>query len=323
MRQFGDTTSRLCLQFLSDWLSERTGHPAVLVIGDPIPETDAVLARGHVAGQPLAVVLAFIVPPTGGDEPWYRAKESLERRISQQLSEGSYLVWVPQGAELPEREPHSSEVVLRVADTLTRFVPGGHGEVRFPVPVYIRKSDAEGSYVTARGGLAASWAQFTGRVFGHFQLDSSELHRLPAGEGHLTTLVEQIVERANGLELGQMGEVLTEDAWVAHRLRGGEGIAFIGEPPGSERSSGAGLRRSLRRTVQALRDPLLAQEAASRVVCFVGPYTSIEQQPVGTALLGFDPALYRGIDLICLAAEGAVRPLLDLTRSSLLEQRTG
>lgn len=316
-----DRTTRLCLQLLADWLTDRTGRPARLGPHAAVPDSDAVLAMGEAGGRPLAAALAFIVPPVGED-PWYRAKTKLEERIAARLS-GGYVIWTPAGAELPEREPHSSELVLRAEETLGRFVPGGHGEIRFPVPVWIRKSDAEGAYVSARGGLAAVWAQFTNRVSGHFQLDSSELHRLPAGERNLTDLIDRIVGVANSLELGQMGEVTTEDAWVAQRLRGGEGVAFVGEPPGCELSSGAGLRRSLRRTMQALRGPLTAQTADARVVLLVGPYTSIDQQPAGTALLGFDPALYQGIDLICLAAEGAVRPLLDLTRNPVLAPRDG
>jgi hypothetical protein len=314
-------TARLCLQFLADWLTGRAGRPAEIALEAPIAATDAILARGTLDGRPIAAVLAFIVPPWGED-PWYSAKERLEQRISGRLS-GGYLVWVPQGEELPEREPASSELVLRVEETLSRFVPGGHGEIRFPIPVRIRKSDEEGSYVTARGGLAASWAQFTSRVFGHFQLDSTELHRLPAGEGNRAALIDRLVEAANRLQLGQTAEVVAENAWAAQRLRGGEGIAFVGAPPGAERAAGAPLRRMLRQTVQALRGPLLAPDAAARLVCFVGPYTYIEEQPVGTALLGFDPTLYDGIDLICLAAEGELRPLLDLTRNPLLSSSEG
>jgi hypothetical protein len=309
-------TASLCLHLLAGWLSERSGRPCRLEPADPLPDLSAVLARGTAGGEPLAVALAFIVPMIG-DDPWYRAKEALERRIAARVA-GSYLVWVPQGADLPEREPRSSELILRLEETLSRFVPGGSGEARFSVPVYLRKSDAEGSYVTARGVLAAWWAQFTNRVSGHFQLDSNELHRLPAGDRNLANLIDQLVEVANGLELGQSAEVTTEDAWVAQRLREGQGVALLGEPAGFDLSSGAGLRRSLRRTMQALRGPLLADTASAHVVCLVGPYTSIEQQPVATALLGFDPSLYDGIDLICLAAEGTVRPLLDLTRTPLL-----
>lgn len=308
--------ARLCLQFLSDWLAERAGRPIHLDTEGPITGADAFIGAGTSGDRRLAAALVFVVPPDG-DGPWYRAKDRLAARLAGRL-DGGYLIWVPQGADLPEREPGVSELITRVEETLGRFVPGGHGEVRFPVPITIRKSDAEGSYVTARGGLANSWARFTNRVFGHFQLDSNELHRPPAGEGNLTGLIDRLVEVANELELGRSAVVETEEAWIAQRLRGGEGVAFVGAPPDDERSSGAGLRRSLRRTMQALREPLLAQPADARLVCIVGPYTSIDEQPVGPALLGFDPTLYHGIDLICLAAEAQIKPLLDLTGNPLL-----
>lgn len=306
----------LLLQLLSDWLTDRTGHPVALELRASIPETEGVLIAGTVGDRTVAAALCPIAP-LDGDGPWHAARRALEGRIAPRL-DGGYLIWVPQLVELPEREPHSSELVLRAEETLKRFMPGGHGEIRFPVPLYLRKSDAEGSYITARGGLAPVWAQFTNRVAGHFQLDSTELHRLPAGEGYLTELIERIIAAANGLELGQTAEIVTEDAWVAQRLRGSAGVALIGEPPGSERSSGAGLRRFLRAAIGTLRGPLLAEAAQARLVLFVGPYTSMAQQPVATALLGFDPALHRGLDLLCLAAEGTVKPLLDLTRSPVL-----
>jgi hypothetical protein len=304
------SVTTLCLQFCSEWLSERTGATVRLGDPEPIAETNAVLARGEIGAEAAAVVLAHIVPPVG-EGAWYRAKSAIERLVSARV-EGAYLVWAPQQAELPEREPHRSEVVLRLEETLGRFVPGGRGEARFSVSLYLRKSDEAGSYVSAVGGLAPSWAQFTNRVPGHFQLDSTQLHRLPAGEGRLNEVIEAIVQVAAGAELGRTIEVPAEDAWVAHRLRAGTGVAIVGEPPGSELAAGAGLRRSLRRTVQRLREPLLAADGL-RLICFVGPYTAIDQQPVSTALLGFDPALYHGLDLLCLAAEGAIRPMLDLT----------
>jgi hypothetical protein len=311
-----DRAFSLCLRLLADQLQERSGRPVTLEPAAPIAGTSAVLAQGEAGGRTLAAALAFIVPPEG-DDPWYTAKAALEQRLTSRV-DGGCLVWIPQGVDLPEREPLTSEIVLGAEEMLRRFVPGGHGDIRFPVSIRIRRSDEEGSYVTARGGLASSWARFTGRVFGHFQLDSGALHRLPPGEGHLSELIERIVTVANGLSVGAAAEVAADDGWAAQRLTGGDGVALIGEPPGAELSSGAGLRKGLRRTVQALRGPLLDTGAAARVVCFVGPYTSMDEQPVATALLGFDPSLYQGIDLICLAAEGTVKPLLNLTRSPIL-----
>jgi hypothetical protein len=319
MNHMAERAAQLGVRLVLDALSERTGKATRVHEIARVEGFDAWLAQADIGGQPLAVCVVFIVPPTGSG-PWYEAKAALEARIGGVL-DGAYVLWAPSGAELPGREPHRSAVIARTEDAARRFVPGGHGEVRFPVVLSLRKSDEEGSYLTARGGLASAWAQFTGRVFGHYQLDSTELHRLPAGEGHLKSLVDRIAERANTLEPGQTVEIETEDAWTMQRLSAGEGLLIVGEPPGAELSSGAALRRNLRRVMQALRGPLLAQAGAARVVCFIGPYADFKDQPVGTALLGFDPTLYTGIDQILLAADGDVAPVLDLTRSALLAQR--
>ena len=114
-----------------------------------------------------------------------------------------------------------------------------------------------------------------------------------------------------------------DDAWTLQRLSAGDGLAIVGEPPGAELSSGAALRRTLRRTLQALRPPLIAHPADARVLGFIGPYPSFKDQPVGTALLGMDPTVYGGIDLVLLAADGEVGPVLDLTRSPVLAEGRG
>jgi hypothetical protein len=258
-----------------------------------------------------------MVTPPVGDGHWFAAKSALEERISRSL-DGGFVLWAPAGADLPTREPGRSEFITRVEAAASALLPGGGGEVRFPVSLYLRKSDEEGGYITARGGLAPLWARFTGRVFGHFQLDSTELHRLPSAEGYTGTLIDSIALSANALKLGSTVTIEADDAWTIQRLSGGDGLTIIGEPPGMEASSGAALRRSLRRTLPELRAAMLAETADARVVGFVGPYASFEDQPVGTALLGMDPALFGGLDLIVLAADGQVGPILDLTRLSIL-----
>lgn len=311
--------ARLCLQLAADWLEERAGASVTFHLTEALQDLPVLIGEGRIGETPIALALAFLVPPEG-EGGWYTAKAALERRLASRLS-GGYILWTPRGAELPEREPLTSDLIMRVEQQAALFAPGGHGDVRFPVVIRVRKSDDEGSYVTARGGLAPVWARFTNRVFGHFQLDSSDLYRLPPGEGHISELIERIVAVANGLQLGETAGVAVEDAWAFQRLRGGEGLAIIGEPPDEELSSGAGLRRNLRRMVQALRGPLLARDVRARLVFLVGPYTHRDEQPAGTALLGFDPALHRGIDLYALAAEGGVQPLLDLTRSPVLAEK--
>lgn len=318
--EMAERAAVLGLRILLDALQQHTGSTAAAGAPQRVPETDAWLARGTIGDTSLTAALVFIVSPDG-EGPWYEAKAALERRIGGALAGGGYVLWAPSGAELAVREPRRSELIVRVQETAARFVPGGRGEVRFPVGLYLRKSDEEGSYLTARGGLASVWARFTGRVFGHYQLDSTELNRVPAGEGYLSTLVDRVALEANALKLGQTIEIEADDAWTMQRLTGGEGLTIVGEPPGAELSSGAPLRRNLRRTIAALRPPLIAEPAGARVVCFVGPYRSFADQPVGTALLGMDPTLYGGMDLILLAADGQIGPLLDLTHSPLLAAR--
>jgi hypothetical protein len=308
--------AELALHLTLDAVRERSGRDAHAGPPVRVPETEAWVARGTVDGGTLTAAVVFVVPVNGAGH-WYDAKAALEDRLARTLT-GGYILWAPSGAELPAREPGRSELILRVEAVGGRLVAGGHGEVRFPVALYLRKSDEEGGYLTARGGLAPHWARFTGRVFGHYQLDSTELHRPPSGDAYLNTLIDAIALTANALKLGDTTTIEAEDAWTLQRLRGGEGVLIVGEPPGAELSSGAALRRTLRRTMQALRPTMIAEPADARVVCFVGPYADFEDQPVGTALLGMDPALFGGLDLILLAADGRIGPALDLTRSALL-----
>jgi hypothetical protein len=316
MNDSQEQTARLCLRLVLDSLEVRAGLSTRS--GDPlrVPDTEAWIARGVIGDQTLTVGVVFIVPVMGGGA-WYSAKPALEDRVGRTLS-GGYLLWAPSGADLPAREPGRSDFIVRVEEAATRLAPGERGEVQFPVTLYLRKSDEEGGYITARGGLAPHWARFTGRVFGHYQLDSTELHRPPSGAGYLDTLIDSIALTANSLKLGDTEAIEALDAWTIQRLSAGDGLAIIGEPPGAELSSGAALRRNLRRTMQALRGPMIAESAGARVLCFVGPYSSFKDQPVGTALLGMDPAAYGGLDLVLLAADGEVGPVLDLTRSPLL-----
>jgi hypothetical protein len=308
--------ARLCLQLVLDALQARSGVPTSAGRPVPVPDTAAWVAPGAIGGHSLTIGVVFIVPPAG-DGHWYAAKEALEGRLGGVLP-GGFILWAPSGADLPAREPGRSDFITRVEATAAGLSPGDRAEVRFPVSLYLRKSDEEGGYVTARGGLAPHWARLTGRVFGHYQLDSTELYRPPSEEGYLDTLIDSIALTANSLKLGETVTLEAEDAWTLQRLSAGSGLAIVGEPPGAELSSGAALRRAVRRTMQSLRAPMLAEPADARVVCFIGPYAGYKEQPVGTALLGMDPTLYGGLDLVLLAADGEVGPVLELTRTPVL-----
>ena len=316
MDEVAARAARLCTRLILDALQERTGSAAAAADPIPVDPASAWIAHGTLGAHTLTVGVVFVAPPSG-EGPWYAAKQALEQRVGG-TAKGGFLLWAPSGAELPAREPHRSAFITNVEAMMSRIVPGGHGEVRFPITLYLRKSDEEGGYLTARGGLAPYWSRFTGRVFGHYQLDATELHRPPSGDAYLGTLIDSIALSANALKLDETVSIDADDAWTMQRLHGGQGLTIIGEPPGVELSSGANLRRALRRTMQAIREPMRAQPADARVVAFVGPYASSKDQPVGTALLGMDPALFGGLDLIVLAADGDVTPLLDLTRTPIL-----
>jgi len=307
---------RLGLQLLLDTLGDRTG--LTVDADDPVrvQDTDAWVAKATIGGRSLTLGVVFIVSPSG-EGHWYHAKEALEERVVGAI-DGAFLLWAPSGADLPAREPGRSDFITRVEGAAAALAPRQRAEVRFPVSLYLRKSDEEGGYITARGGLAPHWARFTGRVFGHFQLDSTELNRPPTEEGYLDTLIDSIALTANALKLGQTVSIEAEDAWTIQRLSAGKGLTIIGEQAGAELSSGAPLRRTVRRTMQELRGAMLSGPADARVLCFLGPYAGFKEQPVGTALLGMDPAAYGGLDLVLLAADGEVGPILDLTRSPIL-----
>jgi hypothetical protein len=311
----------LCARLLAEWLEDRSGRAVSLDAPLEVRDATAWVARGGIGEASLTLGTLFLVPPSAPGI-WHEAQKALEARIGGSLT-GGFILWAPPGAELPAREPTRSDFITRVEAVAADLGPGARAEVRFPITLYLRKSDEEGGYLTARGGLAPHWARFTGRVFGHYQLDSTELHRLPAADGYLSTLIDSIALTANSLKLGDTEAIEAEDAWTIQRLRDGSGLAIVGEPPSSDLSSGSTLRRNLRRAFQTLRGPLTASQADLRVLGIVGPYATFKDQPVGTALLGMDPASYGGLDLILLAADGEVGPILDLTRSPLLSGAGG
>jgi hypothetical protein len=303
----------LLAQLLLDWLAARTGT----VAGAIEPEADGLL-RSTIGGAPLVIA----VEPVAGAEPpaeWTARLASFADRID--APEGGALVWLPPGAEPPSGEPAASAAVAAINTALEQTLPGEADEARLPVRVYIRKREDEGAYVTAYGGLAPYWAQFTDRVQGYYQLDSKELHRPPDDEAELKALVERIVATAQGMEVDAMRAVPAEDTWRVRRLRGGAGAAVLGLPPGDESETGASLRKRIRALLPEAGARLAPLAGALHVLLLYGHYGSMANEPVGAALRGQEPQAFAGIDLVVLAADGAIRPLLDITRHPALQAR--
>ena len=305
---------RLLAQLFLDWVEERTGErPAAAA------QIDAGVLCTSVGGKRMAVA---IEAANSGDSlaSWTSAVESFEHRLDSG-NNGAVLAWLPAGAELPAAEPKASEAAALVQQAIDRLAPGEMTDARLPIAIGIRKRDEAGAYVSAYGGLAPLWAQFTDRVQGYYQIDSMELHRLPGDEVYIRDLIDRIVEASNGLELNESASVETEDSWRVQRLLGGEGCALVGLPPSDQTESGAPLRKRLRAVLRESRERLALADAELRVLVLYGHYASIEDEPIGPALRGQDPALFGGLDMVALIADGAVKPLIDISRQSTFQPR--
>jgi hypothetical protein len=270
------------------------------------------IVTAQAGGRRLAVAvesLATDAPPAG----WQARLDQFAELAAGDATPG-VLIWLPPGAELPADDPGMALVVQAVQEALHKLQPGEAGEAALPIRLAIQKRDDTGAYVSALGGLAPHWARFTDRVNGYFQIDSTQLHRLPGDPAYLDGLVDALVAASRALAVGQTAFVDALDHWRVQRLQGGAGCVALGLPPGDESENGAPLRRRLRATVRDVRPALQAAPADVRVLLLVGHYASMEGEPVGPALRGMDPALFGGLDLVALAADGAVRTLLDITR---------
>lgn len=257
--------------------------------------------------------VALAIEPLGsGPEEWQAELQAFAARLTPPGS--AALVWLPPGATPPRDEPAQSEAVAAVQQALAALQPGETIDARLPIAISVRKCDEAGAYVSAFGGLAPYWAQFTDRVRGYYQIDSHALHHLPDDEATIRALIDRIVAATEGMQLGELRTVEAEDFWRVQRLRSGRGLAVLGLPPGDEMEQGAPLRRRVRQALNEAGQRLRQREETARALLLVGHYASVQNEPVGTALRGLDPALFAGIDLVALAADATIKPLLDITR---------
>jgi hypothetical protein len=160
------------------------------------------------------------------------------------------------------------------------------------------------------GGLNPHWARFTEHVRGTYDLDSTRLHRLPESEEHLQQLIDRIIERAATLETGQIAEIETVDAWTIQRLSQTQGVTIVGVPPAELQDVGLAVRRNFRRILSESAAALKERDVDNRALVVLGPYSRVEQEGATTAMRGYDPALYAGLDFVCLVADGLVKPLI-------------
>ena len=290
------------------WLNERF-HRAYV---PQVSEGGIVSAReDHGSGMAISVGELF-----EADEAWYQRCRELAQRLDE-ARPGSYLLWVPPGAELPAEEPEESEWARRVVLAASRLASGRSGEVRLPVKLALGKIKDEGGYASVTGGLGRYWTDISARLQGSFYLDSRGLNRFTRNESERQELYEHIAMLSQGLESGNITEFEHEDAWSLQRLpRGaaGEGMtdgwAITGCPAGFDPNDGGAVRRVMRRRLSEGSKTLGGVREEARALVLIGAYEYMEQENAGPALRGFDPSLVAALDAIGLVADAEAKAIL-------------
>ena len=256
------------------------------------------------AGCAVAAVPLF---DTDADPETQRRRAELAERMHAYGARDAVL-WVPPGARLPD---DVDAAAARVAEAAASLELDGVGEVAFPVKIGLRKTSAEGSYMSVLGGLSQQWARFTSQVAGQYQLDSSAIHRLPRDPDAVTRTIDFLVLAANGLRAEGAEAILdAEDVWTVQRIDGLEEPFAVAASP-AEAVDGRAVRRLLRR---GLRDAAAELDEAGagppRAAALISVVSHYEAELASIALRGTDPSVLAGWDCILLAADGEARPLL-------------
>lgn len=299
----------VCLELLLAWLSRAHGRAFSVERRDY--RQPAGLSALAVDGP---YRLALEVQPLIGsvENPvWLAYRDQLQREMAAGLT-GAFALWLPAGADLPPDEDAARAFIQRVQQVARTLQPGERSYVPIPVKLYLRKSRGDGAVVSVVGGLNPYWTRLSDGVRGTYDLDSTRLHRLPESEEQLHELIGLIQRRAAEIEkLGQWVEIETADPWTIQRLSEGSGVAIVGVPPEETREMGIAVRRNLRRILREAGPRLSAQEAGLRALVVLGYYGRLEQEGATIALRGYDPSLYAGLDFLCLAADGLLKPIIE------------
>jgi hypothetical protein len=297
-------TREYAVRLFLTWLNERYGRSFA-----PSGEFADVWQATDPTSGGLTIASAELYE---AQEAWRQRCEELCQRLDA-TRPGSYLLWQPQDTELPAEEPDESEWVRRVVLTASKLASGRNGEVRLPVRLALGKVREEGGHASVTGGLGRYWTNISERLDGSFFLDSRGLHRFTKNEDERIELYDNIGALSQGLEVGDVIEFETEDAWSLQRLPRSEGLtdgwAIAGCPPGFEPDDGSAVRRLLRRRLADASQALSSVRDSARILVLVGAYEYMEYENAGPSLRGFDPALAAAFDVIALVSDAEVKPI--------------
>ncbi len=264
--------------------------------------------RANGAVGVAAVCPLFDLSALQSDGTMLARKVELEERLHA-YGARDVVLWVPPGASLPEDADHAAGLV---ADAARELEVGDRGEVTFRVEVAIRKTGSDGSYMSVLGGLSQQWARFTNQVMGEYQLDASNIHRLPEDERKITQMVDFLVLVANGIRKdGTTTTVKSEDAWRIQRLDGVKEPIVICAPPTSV-VDGRAVRRLMRRSLREAEEAI-GGVGGFRIASMITLANRLDRELVTTALRGIDPLLLAGWDYMPLLVDGQTKSLLDPT----------
>jgi hypothetical protein len=293
----------VALDLFLDWLRETYGRGFQRDDGGSKSDGLVTARDGDLS---LTTAVRSLLP--AGDAAWESRRRMLEELIGDGLS-ARVALWVPAGANLPSEEPDLGEFAATVRGSAIKLGTQERSYVALPAKLFLRKNADTGGVVSVTGGLNPHWARFTERVRGSYDLDSTQLHRLPESEEHLEKLLNAVVEKTETLDVGQYAVIETIDAWTVQRLSGEANVTIVGAPPAVAAEGGISVRRNFRR-ILASAGPLREAKGGTRALVVLGYYARIEQEGATVAMRGFEPTLYSGIDFVCLVADGVVKPLI-------------
>lgn len=292
-----DAFTAAAIDLLFDWLARETGHSYRLDgEGDRLFASDG--------ERSIAVQVAPIFAMSA-DSEWTRRCQAVAKQIAGRTTTPLTL-WIPPEADLPHGD--RTEFVQHVVQAAEALAPGERGQVEFPVTLTLKKTGAEASYVHVVGGLAQHWARLTGRAYGQYVLDATAIHRLPEPETRVADLLDWVALLGNGMKPGASSEIKAEDAWTIRRSTAEHAPVLIGAPPGDDPTNGTAVRRMVRDALKAVAAQPDQPEVA-RILVLIGDFRTMAEENATIALRSADPALYAGLDLVCLEADGLCKPL--------------
>ena len=303
---------RAALAMLAGWMSDRYYRTFRLADDADRGSFDAVLGQRDLRA---GVTVGRLWEDDAAD-PGRALVDAFEDAVSSDLArardDGAYALWLPPRTALPTEEPEASDFRLLVTRGLTGLAVGDRREVRIPALLRLAKVDAAGAYMSVVGGLSPDWTLLSENIGGSYHLDSRAIHRTPEETAERDILIAHVRDRAALLMPGEMTTVDSHDYWLVSRVPGNDpaGLTVVGAPAAFDSADAAAVRRLLRAHITRAEAQRTTGGADLSVLVLVGSYAHIADERVTAGLRGMNPALYAGIDLVVLVADGQVRQVL-------------